>query len=382
MRESPALSRRLGLGDAVTIGLGSMIGAGVFTAFGPAARSAGSMRERLGPFWGHLAGWAFVVGKVASCAAMALTIGLYASPGHAHLVGALVVVALVVVNCLGVQKSAVATRLVVGVVLLVLALAVVTILVGAGSTGDRPASGPDGPPAGVLQGAAFLFFAFAGYARIATLGEEVKDPARTIPAATRVAFGIALAVYLAVATALLLGPGVEAAARSSAPLADAVSATGPGWVEQLVRAGAVVAATGALLSLLLGVSRTTLAMARDGHLPHPLSTVSPARSVPVNAEVAVGLVVATVVLLADVRAAIGFSSFAVLTYYGIANASALTLRDGRAARALPALGLLGCGALALPTSSVVAGLAVLAAGATSWLVRQRLGRSRQTTSRS
>ncbi|MBA3745758.1 amino acid permease, partial [Sporichthya sp.] len=132
----------------------------------------------------------------------------------------------------------------------------------------------------------------------------------------------------------------------------------------LVRVGAAIAAAGALLALILGVSRTTLAMARDGHLPGALAVVHPRFGVPHRAELAVGVVVAVVAATADVRGAIGFSSFGVLVYYAIANASAWTLAPGPA-RIVPALGLVGCVGLALtlPGESVLTGAAVLAVGA-------------------
>jgi APA family basic amino acid/polyamine antiporter len=220
----------------------------------------------------------------------------------------------------------------------------------------------------VLQAAGLLFFAFAGYARIATLGEEVRDPARTIPRAIPIALGITLAVYATIAVTLLAILGPAQLATATAPLADAVRAAGAGGLEPAVRAGAVLAALGSLLSLILGVSRTTLAMARDAHLPTALAAVHPRFGVPHRAEMAVGVVVAVVAAVADVRSAIGFSSFAVLVYYGIANASAATL--GR--RVVPAVGLAGCLLLAifLPVASVLSGTAVLASGAAIYAVRR------------
>ncbi|NUP37643.1 MAG: APC family permease, partial [Streptomyces sp.] len=147
----------------------------------------------------------------------------------------------------------------------------------------------------------------------------------------------------------------------------------------VVRAGAAVAALGSLLALVLGVSRTTLAMARDRHLPHALSAVHPRFGVPHRAELLVGAVVAVVAATADVRGAIGFSSFGVLVYYAVANASAFTLRanEGRPARAIPVVGLAGCLVLAfaLPAASVVSGAAVVAAGAAAYGVRWALNRA-------
>jgi len=174
-------------------------------------------------------------------------------------------------------------------------------------------------------------------------------------------------VYGAVAAAVQLQLGA-ALATSSAPLADAVRAAGHSGLEHVVRVGAGVAALGSLLSLILGVSRTTLAMARDRHLPHALASVHPRFGVPHRAEVAVGAVVAVVAALADVRSAIGFSAFAVLVYYAIANASAMTLNR----KLIPVIGLAGCVLLPalLPVASVVAGAGVVALGAAIYAVRR------------
>ncbi|MET7848587.1 APC family permease [Streptomyces avermitilis] len=408
------LRRTLGVGDAVVVGLGSMIGAGIFAALGPAARVAGSGllpglavaavvaycnamssarlaalypasggtyvygRERLGAFWGYLAGWAFVVGKTASCAAMALTVGAYVWPGQAHAVAVAAVVVLTAVNYGGMQKSALLTRAIVAVVLAVLASVVVVCLSSGAADAGRLDVGLSGGAGGVLQAAGLLFFAFAGYARIATLGEEVRDPERTIPRAVPLALGIALVVYAAVAVGVLSVLGPDALGHAPAPLADAVRAAGVPGLVPVVRVGAAVAALGSLLALILGVSRTTLAMARDRHLPGALAAVHPRFQVPHRAELAVGAVVAALAATVDVRGAIGFSSFGVLAYYAVANASAWTLSSAPASRAVPAMGLFGCVmlAFALPAVSVGVGAAVLGLGAAAYGVR-RWGASRQ-----
>lgn len=407
-----SLRRELGTFDAVMVGLGSMIGAGIFAALAPAARSAGSAlliglcvaaviaycnatssarlaavypasggtyvygRKRLGDFWGYLAGWGFVVGKTASCAAMALTVGFYAWPAHAHAVAVAAVVALTAINYAGVQKSAWLTRVIVAVVLSVLAALVVTVF-GSGRIDTAALDVTDVSLTGVLQAAGLLFFAFAGYARIATLGEEVREPARTIPRAIPIALGITLVVYAVVAVAVLTSLGSSRLAASAAPLLDTVAAVGARWMEPVVRIGAVVAATGSLLALILGVSRTTFAMARDRHLPYALAAVHPRNAVPYRAELLVGLVVSILAATVDLRGAIGFSSFAVLVYYAVANASAWTLSpaEGRPPRVVPALGLVGCVviALALPPSSVLSGVAVLTVGIAIYALRRISG---------
>ncbi|BBY36873.1 putative transporter [Mycobacterium mantenii] len=405
------LRRSLGVFDAVVIGLGSMIGAGIFAALGPAAHAAGSGlllglalaavvaycnatssarlaarypasggtyvygRKRLGDFWGYLAGWGFVVGKTASCAAMALTIGYYAWPAQAHAVAVAAVVALTAVNYAGVRKSAWLTRIIVAAVLAVLAAVIVAAFTStaAGTDSLRPTGATIG---GVVQAAGLLFFAFAGYARIATLGEEVRDPSRTIPRAIPLALTITLAIYALVAVAALSVLGPARLARSAAPLVDTARAAGAAWLVPAVQVGAVVAAVGSLLALILGVSRTTLAMARDRHLPHALAAVHPRFQVPHRAELLIGVCVAILAATTDLRGAIGFSSFAVLIYYAIANASAFTLGpdEGRPHRAIPVIGLLGCVllAFAMPLPSVLSGAAVLGIGVAAYLIRRAM----------
>ncbi|MEV6322015.1 APC family permease [Nocardia sp. NPDC051787] len=403
------LHRRLGLTDSVIIGLGAMIGAGIFAALAPAAASAGSWlllalavaallaycnamssarlaarypvsggtyvygRERLGPFWGYLAGWGFVAGKTASCAAMALTVGSYAWPEQAHAVAVGAVVAITAINYTGVQKSALATRVLVAVVLAVLAVVVVAGVFG---THSAARTLPDriGPRA-VLTAAGLLFFAFAGYARIATLGEEVREPERTIPRAVMIALGLALAVYALVAVAALSVLGSAGLAQATDPLVRVVTAAGVPAAAPVVRIGAVIAAAGSLLALILGVSRTVLAMARDRYLPGALAAVHPRFGVPHRAEVVVGAVVAVIAAVFDLRAAIGFSSFTVLGYYLIANISAATLtaEENRPPRWIPIVGAAGCVIVgfSLPLSSVLAGLGTLVLGAVLYALRMR-----------
>lgn len=421
---SGRLARRLGLRDAVAIGLAAMIGAGVFAVWAPAAQAAGGWllaglvvaafvafanagstaqlavrhpeaggayrygRERLGAWPGFLAGWGFVVGKTASCAAMALTAAAYLVPAPWQKpVAIAAVVVLVGVNVLGVTRTARAATVIVSAVLAVLvvvvAAGVATIAeagwggaAAAGSTGLAAAPGPYG----VLQSAALIFFAFAGYARIATLGEEVRDPTRTIPRAIGIAFGVVVVVYAAVGTAALGSLGAVALAGSPAPLADVVVAAGWAWADPVVRVAAGVAALGSLLALIAGVGRTSFAMARDGELPHPLTRVHRRFGVPHVAELTVGAAVIVLVLIADLRGAIGFSSFGVLVYYLVANWSALT--QPAAERLVPRWvswsGAIGCVVLVmtLPLVSIAAGVAVFAFGAAVRGIRLRAGRRR------
>lgn len=398
------LARRLGLFDAVVIGLGAMLGAGVFVVWAPAAAAAGTAtgliialllaaavaacnatssarlaarypesggtyvygRERLGPFAGFVAGWGFVVGKTASCAAMALTIGFYLWPGQARLIAVASVIVLTAINLRGVTKTASTTRVLVAVTVVVL-VSVVFLGFFQGTTKSSPEG--LGTP---LAAAGLIFFAFAGYARIATLGEEVRRPEVTIPKAVPIALSAVVLVYLAVALTCVTVLGITDLASSSAPLADVLTASGFSGLSTLVRIGAGVAVCGVLLSLLAGVSRTTLAMARRHDLPAPLAGVHERWQTPWIAEIVLGVIVIAVVSLADVRDAIGFSSLTVLTYYAVTNMSAWTLGGPWYLRAVAAVGLAGCVLLAvtLPLTSVIVGVAVLLVGCAAYLLKR------------
>jgi APA family basic amino acid/polyamine antiporter len=401
---SPSLQRRLGLGDAVFIGLGSMVGAGVFAVWAPAADAAGTGlliglgiaaivafgnatssaqlaaayptsggtyaygRAELGPWWGFIAGWGFVIGKIASCAAMALTFAAYAAPsGWERPVAVAAVVVLTAVNWFGVTRTAGAARVIVVVSLGALA-AGVTAAFSAGATPDWFTAEElwRGGGYGILQSAGLQFFAFAGYARIATMGEEVRDPRRVIPRAIVIAFLIALAVYAVVAVAVLSALGPDGVASSTQPVAAAAAQSGWAWIDPVVRIGAAAASLGALLALIAGVSRTTFAMARERDLPRFLDAVHPRWHVPHRAELTAAAVIVLLVAVVDLRGAIGFSSFGVLLYYFVANLAAFRQR-GDARRypvALQIVGGIGCLVLAatLPWQSVVAGVAVVAIG--------------------
>ena len=412
-----SLRRELGLSDAVVIGVGSMVGAGVFAAWAPAARAAGTgllaglliaavvafcnatssaqlaavhpesggtyvyARRQLGPFWGHLAGWGFVVGKTASCAAMALTAGAYLWPEQQRGVAVASVVAIAAVNLGGLTRTVAFTK-----VLLVVSLAALGGVVVSGwssAAADLGRLTPlDGNALDILQSAGFLFFAFAGYARIATLGEEVRDPEITIPKAIPRALGVVLLIYAIVGVTVLAIVPVAVLAASPAPLQLVVEAGRFGGVTAVTRLGAGFAALGVLLNLIPGVSRTALAMARRHELPHVFAHVDPRRSLPLRAELTVTAVVVLLVVVLDLRGAIGFSGVAVLTYYAITNASALTLTapQRRWPRVIAMVGLAGCVALvlALPSSAVLSGTTVLLIGVVVRLIAIRATASAPT----
>ena len=368
---SSSVQRRLGTPDAVVLGLAAMLGTGVFAVWAPAAAAAGSWlplavllagvialcnavstadlaaaypesgagyvygRHRLGPAAGRLAGVAFLTGKSASAAAAAGVFGSYVLPAQPLPTAIAAVVAATALNVAGVRWTARAAYALVGGTLAVLLVVVAVGLFGSGGTEVASAVTAESAPVAVRGGllgvgtaAGLVFFAFAGYARIATLGEEVRNPERTLPRAILIALGAALVTYLLVAVALLVGLGPERLAVESAPLVALVDTGRASAVGVLVRVGAAVAAGSALLTVLIGLSRMELAMARRGELPPALAVVG-ARGTPWRADLAGGLVVIVIAVLAGPAAAIAVSACSVLVYYAVINLSALRLPLGQ-----------------------------------------------------
>lgn len=390
----------------MVVGVAAMVGAGVFAAFAPAAAAAGSWllvglgiaavvayanatttatlaaamptsgggyayaRALLSPGWGFLAGWAFLAGKTASAAAMALTFGAYVYEPWARPLAVAVVVAVTTVNHFGVHKTALATRVIVAIVLGVLAFVVVAATTTPGTdalVGEAPLG-----VYGVLQSAGILFFAFAGYARLATLGEEVREPARTIPKAVTIALVVVLGIYAAVGWTVLSVLGPVDLAESAAPLRDVVELSAWADAAVVVTLGAAVATLGVLLSLTAGMARTAFAMAADGELPARLALVDQRHKVPQQAGLVIAGVVIVGVLVGDLRQAIGFSSFAILTYYAIGHVAVGRLPGGTTRRRLTAaVGLAGCVLMAvtLPPLAALAAAVVLAGGGLFYGVR-------------
>ena len=415
----PALARRVGLAGAVGIGLASMIGAGVFFVWGPAAAAAGELllvalalavvvatlnafssaqlamahpvaggayafgRRWVGERTGFAAGWLFVTGKTASAAAIASIAAAYLGTmlGAAGFGVRLIAVGLLVlfaaINMTGVRATARVSMTIAAIVIAGLTtwLIAVALGVGAGARAGADSSagggagvdvaalaGDPGGPVGVLQAAALLFFAFAGYARMATLGEEVVAPRRTLPRAILAALAVALALYAAVAIALVSTLGVDRLARAASPLAEAAD---PAWVP-VIAALAVLASLGSLVGILSGLSRTSLAMARERDLPSLLARISARTRAPIVAEAVIASAAIAIVLLLDPAQLVAASSAAVLVYYAIAHLAAL--RQEAALRWQPRFvavaGLIGCLALAaaLPWSSLLGTAALLAVG--------------------
>jgi APA family basic amino acid/polyamine antiporter len=378
--------------DAVFIGLAAMLGAGVFVVFGPASELAGSLllvsilvaalvaylnaasiaqlaavvtrsggayaygRHYLGNAWGFLAGMSFLVGKIGSAAAIALVFATYLTPGFEMLTAVLAVVVMAAINIAGINRTAFGSK-----VLATITLSFLTVLILAGLVAE-PAGGtmtPGGFP-GVLTAASLFFFAFAGYARVATLGGEVRDSEKSVPSAIRISLAIVLVTYLALALVLMLklGPSV---AGSLTPIAD-LAGVALGIEGSVVAVFAAVATLGSLLALLAGMSRTASEMASDAELPKVLSKKLKNGS-PALAEVIISLLVILLVVTGSIILTIGLSSFAILSYYAIANLAAYRQPRSETQRAkwlnLVGLGLCVLLGLSVPFGGLLVGATVL-----------------------
>ncbi len=358
-----------------------MLGAGVFAVWAPAAAAAGSWlvgsvalaacvaainafstaqlaalhpvaggvytygTRELGPVWGFVAGIGFVLGKTASVAAMALTIGAYAWPDLARPIAGAAVLAAWLLNARGVTRTAAAATAIAATVLVGLGI----VSGAAWSVPEVRDAAPQGGIGGLLEAAALVFFAFAGYARLATLGEEVRDPRRTIPRAIAAAMVVVVTAYLVLAATLQHSPGIVALAGSRAPIVEAVGSSARSWSAG-IGALAALAAGGAMLALLAGLGRTSMAMAREGDLPRVLAHTNRS-GVPALAEGASAIAAVGLAWWGELGFALAMSSAAVLTYYGVANAAAFAAarRGGGFAvpRVVSALGVVLCAALAL-----------------------------------
>lgn len=314
-------------------------------------------RHYLSSHLGFLAGTAFLVGKIGSVAAIALTFATYLTPDSRNLTAVLAIVTMTLLNVLGVQRTALGARILasvtIGFLLAVLAMATFSPI-----ESSSPASFE---PVGVLSAAALIFFAFAGYARVATLGDEVEKSQIAIPRAIRLSLTIVVLLYLGLAIVLnaKLGPKLLGTETAVNDLVEQVAPRFSSWVWLFT----AIAALGSLLVLLAGMGRTAATMAIDQELPAWLALRN-RFDAPWLAELSIGLIGAMLVLSANFEFLIGLSSFAVLTYYAIANLAAYKQPASESSRPkwLNLLGLASCLSLALavPFYSLMVGFTVLA----------------------
>jgi|TARA_B110000977_G_scaffold154143_1_gene195881 APA family basic amino acid/polyamine antiporter len=371
-----------------------MLGAGVFVVFGPVADLTGSLmplaivlaglvaylnagsisqlaakvpksggaysyaRHYLNPTWGFLAGASFLVGKIASSAAIALVVAEYVSAENLIPFALAAVLVMTLINIAGINRTALGSKVLAGITLLFFA-----VLITAASF--APAASPALEPGSILNipsAAAIVFFAFAGYARVATMASEVDNSAKSVPKAIAWSLAIVVSVYLAIGILLPQKLGKNLGG-SLTPIADLAAVGFPNLNSGVVAIFAALAGLGSLLALLAGMTRTAAAMADDGELTR-VFRIRIKNGVPIVAEVVIALFVGILVLSGSVVLTIGLSSFAVLSYYAIANLAAFRQPKAESGRPkwLNLIGLASCLLLALsvPVQGLIVGIAVLA----------------------
>ena len=379
---SKDLRRVLGFWDSVATGLAAMIGAGIFVVSGIGTRIAGSAviaafiiagvvalfnalssselaaaipreggtyeyaRRLLSPKVGFMAGWFFVSSKMLESATIALAFGAYISlvlNFDPRLFGVMAVLALTLINVLGIRASTDASK-----IMTVIKVGVLAAFAFFGLSAVKAANFVPFAPSGlqgVLTASAIVFFAYTGYARIATLGEEIKEPRKTIPKAILVSLAITIVVYVSVVTVGIGLVGVQKFGGSDSPIAAAASVLGGSVWVALVIFGAAVATLSVLLSDLLSSSRTVFAMARNTDFPQVLSQM---RNVnPVNSVIVTSAVVLALVLTGSLVQVAALTSLTILIYYAVTNISALKLQPEKRlySRVIPIAGLISCLAL-------------------------------------
>lgn len=411
-------AQQIGLGSTIAIGLASMLGAGVFVVFRDAFRFAGGglflalllaalvavlnsasiyqlakqidrpggtytyARVYKNDNWSFIAGFVFVFGKIGSIAAIALVLGEYIWPAQKLAVAVIAILTMALINVLGIQRTAGVARVLATVTTLFLLTAIFTTLVVHDFSNPAALNIPVLPGGwGILTAASVLFFAFAGYARVATLGNEVSDSKRNIPRAIVISLSAVLVIYLALSFMFVNVLGAEKLVTSTAPfvtLFSEIGITNAGPVTVVV---ASVASLGSILALLAGVSRTAAEMASDRELPKRFEARNRFGS-PWLAELIISIGAITLAAIGDLSWVIGFSSFSVLLYYAIAHLSAFAMPAGQRLqpRIVQIIGIALCVALALavPGPAVLISTAIIAAALVIRALARKVARRPRT----
>jgi APA family basic amino acid/polyamine antiporter len=359
----------LNLFDATAIGIGAIIGAGIFLVLGIAVGYAGpavivSMviagtvalftalsfaelgsaipkeggtyqyaYEMISPFVGFVSGcmWLFaqtVAGSAVCLGLASYLVGLFPASVRSfipvNVVAVSAALALTMLNLMGMKRSARVNN-----VLVVIKILILCFFVGVGVFAVNSTSYSNFAPNGlfgILQGAGFIFFAYLGFGRIAALGEEVENPKRTLPLAILIALVASIILYISTG---LVATGLKnyvSLGGSNTPIADAATATGSFAVVATVSVGALVAFVSVLLTNLLGLSRVSFAMARNGQLPKSLAKIHSKLGTPHLTILITGALMAVLTFFLDLRQTAAITSFSMLATHVILHSSAIRLR--------------------------------------------------------
>jgi APA family basic amino acid/polyamine antiporter len=408
------LRREIGLFGATALGIGAIIGSGIFIVTGIVAGIAGPAmilsviiagviavfsamsiaelatylpaeggtyayaRNLISPFAGFIAGWIWIFSNIFVGAAVSL--------GFAHyfvalfpqvpvkIIGSALCLAFIIVNYIGVKESVLVNNLLVTTKVLIL-LFFIGFGLGFFQPGNFALFASEGSM-GILSGAALIFFAYTGFARVTLMAEEIKDPERTIPRSIYLALGISAAVCLLVSIVAVGLAGTATLAHSGSPLADAIAVTGSPVAVLLISAGAMVATASVLLTTIMGISRIVFSMARSQDLPMMFGAIHPRFSTPHSAIVITGAAMIAALLLADLELVVAVSTFAMLVFYLIANLAAVRLpaEHRRYSKAIPIVGAVSCIGLIvflIPASWIIGCIGLLIGGAWYWIRKKK-----------
>lgn len=402
--EDKELLRSLTLKDAVGVGLGAIIGAGIFVVTGIAAgvsgpaflvglliagiiatfnalssaqlaakypRSGGTYEYGyilINPAFGFSAGWMFLVSKLAGAGFVAIGFGSYfyqvipvASP---IAFSVLAVIFLTAANYFGIKKAGVLNLVIVTITLLSLIYFAFSGIPEVNFENFKPFA-PFGI-SGIAEAAALLFFAFTGYGRIATLAEEVVNPKKTIPKAIIVTIVTAILLYSVISVVAIGVIGTETMAESTSPLQVAADALNSPAISSIITIGASTAMLGVLLSQILGISRVMLAMGRRSDLPPFFKRIHKRYRVPHIGILITGFIILLLTLIGSFEFIVRAATFTILLYYSITNIAAIKQpkKDRMYGRLIPILGLIGCLAMSvsLPLIVIFSGIGLLLAG--------------------
>ena len=416
MTQKPAdrghLKREIGLFDATALGIGAIIGSGIFIVTGIVAGIAGPAmiisiiiagviavfsamsiaelgaylpeeggtyayaQKLISPFAGFIAGWIWIFSNIFVGAAVSLGFAQYFvtlfPPVPVKVIAVTICLIFLIVNYLGLKGSILFNNILVMAKILIL-LFFVAFGLGFLRPGTFTPFAPEGSM-GILSGAALIFFAYTGFARVTIMAEEVKDPEKTIPRSIYLALAISTAVYLLVSVVAVGLAGTPALAHSGSPLADAIGVTGNSGAVMVIALGAMIATASVLLTTIMGISRIVFSMARSNDLPGVFGIIHPRFSTPHYAIAVTGACMVAALLLADLTLVVSVSTFAMLLYYLIANIAALRLprEHRRYHQAVPVVGALSCVGLIVflsPASWIIGCIGLAIGGA--WFIFRR-----------
>ena len=357
-------SRTLTKKNSIYLGLSSMIGAGLFYNLAPTSKissyssilglllastlafaNASSSAQLaslypqtggtyfyankvLGKLPGSIAGIVFILGKTVSCIAIALTLGNYISPIYGKELGVGLSVIVFLIGYQGITKTAALARWFVLIVISILTFFCIAILMTPSTNIAIPLL--EGfSTSNLFLSAAIWFFAFTGYSRLATYGEEIKNPEKIIPSSILTGLGITVTIYLFVNWLALAIIGPEVIANSNTPLLVAMDVSVMSDFSFLIVFASTIATASVFLALLPAISRIYVAMSRDGILPNMFSKIHNKNNSAYVSELFVLLTVVVGIYTINITNAIKLSAFFILIYYSLTNLSVINLEKNQ-----------------------------------------------------